>query len=427
MTFDHESLAILGEMPATRWNRASRPARFRPAARPGRDPRGAAGGGGAAEGQLPVSSPALHRPDAQAAASGRPGSPMPWRCSSTRTTTPSTAAGPPRRWRRRPSPGSPRCSAGRRTWATSAAGGRWRTSRPSGSGASCVRARRWRPRRRPITPTRGSRPSWASRSGRSPSTPAAGWMSSALEDALASGEIGTVVVTLGTTAAGTVDPLPAVLELRDRHDFRDPRRRGLRRILHAGGEPRARGPGGVRPHRRGRFDRHRPAQARAPAVWLRLRAVPRPGRRPVLPARLAVHVLQLGRAAPGRDLAGMLAGRGLGGGTCGRRCGCCRPSRAALRPRARIVPRGGPDPPPGARGKTTASPRSSRPSWISSSGPSAPRRPASPRREPAGSSTPRPSATSTWPWPPSRGRCSKPPGPSRTGMPTRSSASAPAP
>jgi tyrosine decarboxylase / aspartate 1-decarboxylase len=42
----------------------------------------------------------------------------------------------------------------------------------------------------------------------------------ALEDALARGEIGTVVVTLGTTAAGTVDPLTDVLELRKKFDFR---------------------------------------------------------------------------------------------------------------------------------------------------------------------------------------------------------------
>jgi tyrosine decarboxylase / aspartate 1-decarboxylase len=42
----------------------------------------------------------------------------------------------------------------------------------------------------------------------------------ALEDALNGGEIGTVVVTLGTTAAGTIDPLAEVLALRDRHDFR---------------------------------------------------------------------------------------------------------------------------------------------------------------------------------------------------------------
>jgi glutamate/tyrosine decarboxylase-like PLP-dependent enzyme len=42
----------------------------------------------------------------------------------------------------------------------------------------------------------------------------------ALDQALASGDIGTVVVTLGTTAAVAVDPLPEILELRERHDFR---------------------------------------------------------------------------------------------------------------------------------------------------------------------------------------------------------------
>jgi glutamate/tyrosine decarboxylase-like PLP-dependent enzyme len=42
----------------------------------------------------------------------------------------------------------------------------------------------------------------------------------ALEEALERGDVGTVVVTLGTTAAGAIDPLPRVLELRDRYDFR---------------------------------------------------------------------------------------------------------------------------------------------------------------------------------------------------------------
>jgi tyrosine decarboxylase / aspartate 1-decarboxylase len=42
----------------------------------------------------------------------------------------------------------------------------------------------------------------------------------ALEEALAAGDIGSVVVTLGTTAAGTVDPLPEILALRKRYPFR---------------------------------------------------------------------------------------------------------------------------------------------------------------------------------------------------------------
>jgi glutamate/tyrosine decarboxylase-like PLP-dependent enzyme len=42
----------------------------------------------------------------------------------------------------------------------------------------------------------------------------------ALERALSAGSCGTVVATLGTTAAGTVDPLPAILALRERYEFR---------------------------------------------------------------------------------------------------------------------------------------------------------------------------------------------------------------
>jgi tyrosine decarboxylase/aspartate 1-decarboxylase len=42
----------------------------------------------------------------------------------------------------------------------------------------------------------------------------------ALESTLAGGEAGTVVVTLGTTALGAVDPLDRILDLRDRHGFR---------------------------------------------------------------------------------------------------------------------------------------------------------------------------------------------------------------
>jgi glutamate/tyrosine decarboxylase-like PLP-dependent enzyme len=42
----------------------------------------------------------------------------------------------------------------------------------------------------------------------------------ALEDQLRTGNVGTVVATLGTTALGSVDPLPEILALRDKYGFR---------------------------------------------------------------------------------------------------------------------------------------------------------------------------------------------------------------
>jgi tyrosine decarboxylase / aspartate 1-decarboxylase len=42
----------------------------------------------------------------------------------------------------------------------------------------------------------------------------------ALEDELRKGDVATVVATLGTTAIGAVDPLPEILQLRDRYGFR---------------------------------------------------------------------------------------------------------------------------------------------------------------------------------------------------------------
>ena len=42
----------------------------------------------------------------------------------------------------------------------------------------------------------------------------------ALENRLARGDVGTVVATLGTTGTGSVDPLPEILSLREKYDFR---------------------------------------------------------------------------------------------------------------------------------------------------------------------------------------------------------------
>ncbi|MFW6080403.1 MAG: pyridoxal phosphate-dependent decarboxylase family protein [Desulfosalsimonas sp.] len=42
----------------------------------------------------------------------------------------------------------------------------------------------------------------------------------ALEDTLKQNDVGTVVVTMGTTAAGAVDPLPGILELKEKYGFR---------------------------------------------------------------------------------------------------------------------------------------------------------------------------------------------------------------
>ena len=53
----------------------------------------------------------------------------------------------------------------------------------------------------------------------------------ALEDLLATGRVGTVVLTAGTTGLGAVDPIAEALALRDRYGLPAARRRRLRQLL----------------------------------------------------------------------------------------------------------------------------------------------------------------------------------------------------
>ena len=84
----------------------------------------------------------------------------------------------------------------------------------------------------------------------------------ALEAELRKGDVGTVVVTLGTTAIGAVDPLDEMLELRVALRLSRPCGRGLRRLLPADPDSGRAGAAGIRGDRPGRLHRDRSAQAR---------------------------------------------------------------------------------------------------------------------------------------------------------------------
>ena len=105
----------------------------------------------------------------------------------------------------------------------------------------------------------------------------------ALEELLATGRVGTVVLTAGTTGLGAVDPIAEALALRDRYGCRlhvDAAYGGFFTLL-AGDEDGAKllGPdtaARLRAVGDGRLGGGRPAQARPAAVRLRGGAVPRP-------------------------------------------------------------------------------------------------------------------------------------------------------
>ena len=204
---------------------------------------------------------------------------------------------------------------------------------------------------------------------RSPATGAAAWTSRRSRAPARAGGVGTVVATIGTTATGSVDPLPEMLRCAS----------ATASALHAdaayGGyfgladNLARRGAARLRPPRRGGLDRHRPAQARPAALRLRLRALPRSVRRPLLQARLAVHVLQLATSctwarsassarAPGAAAVALWATQRL----------LPLEARRRVRARARGLPRGGARRSTRRSRPTPASCRRFRPSSTSSSG-----------------------------------------------------------
>ncbi len=163
----------------------------------------------------------------------------------------------------------------------------------------------------------------------------------ALEAALKTGTIGTVVATLGTTAAGRADPLPDVARAVCALRCPRARRRRLRRVLHARLRPRPGDPRRVRSHARRRLGGDRSAQARAAAIRMRMRALSRSRRGARVPPRFAVHVFQLRRPASGRDLARVLAPRSRGGGAVDDDARAAAGAGWGVRPRARRLPRCG--------------------------------------------------------------------------------------
>ena len=230
---------------------------------------------------------------------------------------------------------------GARTSATSAAAARWPTSRRSGSPGSSRRAKPSSRRPRRTTRTAASAPCSGSRSRRSPATRAAAWTRTRCAR-------GSSAAASARWSRRWARPRPAP-SIRCRRSSSSPARHGVR--VHAdaayGGYFGLAGNLGA--DARAAFDRlgeadsivDRSAQARAAALRLRLRALPRPVGRTLLQARLALHLLQLDGAPPGRDQPRVLAAGGRRGRALGDAAAVAARARRRVRRGPRGLPRGG--------------------------------------------------------------------------------------
>ena len=112
----------------------------------------------------------------------------------------------------------------------------------------------------------------------------------AIAKRVARGDVGTVVATMGTTATGSVDALPEILTLREKHRFRvhaDAAYGGYFMLAEDLSENAARAFARIRGSG---FDCDRSPQTWVATVRLRLRAVSRPGSGALVQARFAIYV-----------------------------------------------------------------------------------------------------------------------------------------
>ena len=259
---------------------------------------------------LPVLPPALRRPDAQAAAPGGdrrlPGgdADQPQQPRARRRAGDERAGGRGRRRARgdvRPAPARARAPDLERD-----------DRQPRGAvGRARARARAARRalRRRPLHARAHVPACSASRRRPSPPTPTGASTSTRSRRECARGDVGTVVLTPGTTGLGAVDRIDEALALRERHGVRlhvDGAYGGFFALLARGPQPLV-DPAPfaaialcdsvvVDPHKHGL----QPYGCGA-VLFARSR------RRAPVPPRLALHLLHLRRPAPRRDLAGVLA------------------------------------------------------------------------------------------------------------------------